>query len=122
MQLKGTPGALDTRLTVKLDEYREARSVARETAHYAATVRTATEAHRKATQDATKPKFTLSKPTAPASQEEQLTVETSPRDATCQDDRVIVGPTRDLSREINLEDRVLITAGQLDGPGAGSLP
>lgn len=82
LQVKGTPSSLDTQLAVKLEEYREGRSVARETAHYAATVRAAAEAHRQATQNAAKPKATPSRSVTPARQEGQLTVEVSPRDAT----------------------------------------
>lgn len=82
LQVKGTPGALDTQLGVKLEEYREGRIVARDSAHYAATVRAAAEAHRKATQNAAKPKAAPSKPATPARQEGHLTVEISPRDAT----------------------------------------
>ncbi|WP_102127972.1 PEGA domain-containing protein [Deinococcus planocerae] len=82
LQVKGLPSALDTQLVMKLNEYREGRSVARDTAHYVATVRAAAEAHRKATQNAAKPKAAPSKPATPASQEGHLTVEVSPRDAT----------------------------------------
>lgn len=82
LQVKGTPSALDTQLALKLDEYREGRGVARDTAHYAATVRAAAEAHRQATQNAAKPKAASSKPATPARQEGHLTVEVSPRDTT----------------------------------------
>ncbi|WP_216329374.1 PEGA domain-containing protein [Deinococcus aestuarii] len=82
LQVKGLPSALDTQLGVKLEEYREGRSVARDTAHYVATVRAAADAHRQATQNAAKPKAAPSQPATPARQEGHLTVEVSPRDAT----------------------------------------
>ncbi|GBF04565.1 hypothetical protein DAERI_020162 [Deinococcus aerius] len=82
LQVKGAPSAFDTQLGVKLEEYREGRSVARETAHYAATVRVAAEAHRQATQNTAKLRAASSKPATPASQGGHLTVEVSPRDTT----------------------------------------
>lgn len=78
MQLKGTPAALDEGLITSMQEYREGRALARETATYADRVKAAAEAARKSVSS----KSSSAKPTTVSNAKSgTLYLEVSPKDA-----------------------------------------